>query len=156
MALANFFINGRDFCESRNYLRLSFFVSREFFLINGEHFCLFQNSIFCLNPCVLCEYLNIKDLQKRRKGFDSQINPPPFFCLFSKGKKITKPKGFTSLREAQLHSKGAAFSSHLHSNRRFALLMKSLLAVACEEVGLRRPRSSSLPPLPRLRRTSRE
>jgi len=26
----------------------------------------------------------------------------------------TKPQGFTSLREAQLHSKGAAFSSHLH------------------------------------------
>ena len=28
----------------------------------------------------------------------------------------TKPQGFSSLREAQLHSKGAAFSSHLHKN----------------------------------------
>ena len=41
-------------------------------------------------------------------------NALSFFCLFSEGKKITKTEGFTSLREAQLHSKGAAFSSHLH------------------------------------------
>ena len=30
--------------------------------INGNHFFIFQNSIFRLNPRVPCEYLNIKDL----------------------------------------------------------------------------------------------
>ena len=45
-----------------------------------------------------------------------------FFC--SK-KWRTKPQGFTSLCEAQLHSKGAAFSSHLHQIPE-ALLVKTL------------------------------
>ena len=57
------------------------------FIINGNHFFTVQNSIFYLNPCVLCEYLNIEDLQKRRMCCDSHINPPPFFCLFLKAKK---------------------------------------------------------------------
>jgi hypothetical protein len=48
----------------------------------------------------------------------------------------TKPQGFTSLcRQAQLHSKGAAFSSHLHQIPE-ALLVKSLPVVACEDVPL--------------------
>ena len=90
-----------------------------------------------------------------------------FFAFFPKAKKITKPKGFTSQsRQALLHiftRRQPLFTQ----NRRFALLAcpaiarratadESLLAVACEEVGLRRPRSSSLPPLPRLWWTSRE
>ena len=46
-----------------------------------------------------------------------------FFCQKNGG---TKPQGFTSLcRQAQLHSKGAAFSSHLHKKRE-ALLVKTL------------------------------
>jgi len=69
---------------------------------------------------------------KRRMSSDLIINAPPFFCLFSKGKKITKPQGVTSLCEAQLHSKGVAFSSHLHSNRRFALLVKRSACAARE------------------------
>jgi hypothetical protein len=47
------------------------------FLKNGDHFCLFQNTIFRLNSRVLCECLVIKDLQKRRISFDSHKYPPP-------------------------------------------------------------------------------
>ena len=62
---------------------------------------------------------------------------PPFFCL---KKWRTKPQGFSSLREAQLHSKNEVFSSHLHKNREsllvksfaFAPLVKSLISFACE------------------------
>ena len=56
-----------------------------------------------------------------------------------------KPQGFTSLCEAQLLSKGVAFSSlprrnemkpgHLHQIPE-ALLVKSLPLVACEDVSL--------------------
>ena len=44
----------------------------------------------------------------------TKADQPPHFFAQILGKKITKPQGFTSLREAQLHSKGTAFSSHLH------------------------------------------
>ena len=47
----------------------------------------------------------------RGRGFESR-RVRHFFARF--GQKNTKPQGFTSLREARLHSKGAAFSSHLH------------------------------------------
>ena len=36
-------------------------------LINGDHFCLFQNTIFRLNSRVLCECLVIKELHKQGK-----------------------------------------------------------------------------------------
>ena len=48
------------------------------FLKNGDHFCLFQNTIFHLNSRVLCECLVIKDLQKQRISFDSHKYAPPF------------------------------------------------------------------------------
>jgi len=49
----NLFINGRDLCESRNcLLRLSFGCPLYCFLINGDHFCLFQNTIFRIDSRV--------------------------------------------------------------------------------------------------------
>ena len=65
----------------------------------------------------------------------------------------TKPQGFTSLcRQAQLHSKSAAFSSlprrnemkpgHLHKKRE-ALLVKSSASLSCEIFSLSRVRMVS-------------
>ena len=48
----------------------------------------------------------------------------PIPTIFFAKKWSTKTQVFTSLREAQLHSKGAAFSSHLHQTPE-ALLVKS-------------------------------
>ena len=55
-------------------------ASKHQFAINGNHFFLFQNSIFCSNSCILCEYLNINDLQKRRMSCFSYKNLHHFFC----------------------------------------------------------------------------
>ena len=54
---------------------------QHWFVINPAHFFLFQNTIFLQRSGVLCECLNIKDLQKRRKSCFSHINPPPFLYL---------------------------------------------------------------------------
>ena len=57
-------------CNRQNRLLLALFgVLGIISLINGHHFCLFQNSIFCLNSRVPCESLTIKELQKMRIEF---------------------------------------------------------------------------------------
>ena len=60
-----------------------------------------------------------------RTGNRTAGSNPALSAIFLPKKWRTKPQGFTSLCEAQLHSKGAAFSSHLHKKRE-ALLVKSL------------------------------
>ena len=65
----------------------------------------------------------------RHRGFESSTLR--HFCI---QKWRTKPQDFTSLCKAQLLSKAAGFSSHLHPCSSEALLVKSLPAVACEDV----------------------
>ena len=76
-------------------------------------------------------------LLNRRTGLNrTGGSNPPLSAIFFAKKWRTKPQGFTSLcRQAQLHSKGAAFSSHLHQTPE-ALLVKSRPVVACEDVSL--------------------
>ncbi len=61
---------------------------------------------------------------------------PTLSAIFFAKKWRTKTQVFSSLCEAQLHSKGAAFSSHLHQIPE-ALLVKTLPVVACEDVSFR-------------------
>ena len=65
----------------------------------------------------------------------SEGSNPSLSAIFFAKKWRTKTQVFSSLCEAQLHSKGAAFSSHLHQIPE-ALLVKSLPLVACEDVSL--------------------
>ena len=87
---------------------------------------------------------------KPYRGFESR----PLRHFFCQKKWRTKTQVFSSLCEAQLHSKGAAFSSHLHQTPEKTYLlvhrslvrrwMKSLPLVACEEGSLRCPWSCRL------------
>ena len=52
--------------------------------------------------------------------------------IFLQKKWSTKTQVFTSLREAQLHSKGGAFSSHFHQTPE-ALLVKAFALLTCED-----------------------
>ena len=56
--------------------KLYFLCPRYCFLINGDHFCLFQNTIFCLNFRVPVRMLDNQVFTKRRMSSDLIINAP--------------------------------------------------------------------------------
>ncbi len=58
-------------------------------------------------------------------------NPSLSAIFLGKKNGGTKTQVFSSLRKAQLHLKGAAFSSHLHKKRE-ALLVKTFALLTCE------------------------
>ena len=80
----------------------------------------------------------------------SEGSNPSLSAIFFPKKWRTKTQVFSSLCEAQLHSKGAAFSSHLHQKREALLACPAIARratadedapfhSACEEVSLRCP-----------------
>ena len=79
------------------------------------HFFCFSSLTKTRNGCILCKQHVVAVAQLVRasgcgpEGRRFESDQPPHFFAQILGKKITKPQGFTSLREAQFHSKLKVF-----------------------------------------------
>lgn len=64
-----FFINSRNFCREAGLVVAALFGVSGFFLINGDHFCLFQNTIWEPNSGVPVRMFGNQRLTKTENKF---------------------------------------------------------------------------------------